>query len=714
MSMEKYKELFIDESKERLNSLDDNILKLEKDPSDANIVDEIFRVAHTLKGMAAAMGFKDIASLTHHMEDILDLIREGKAEINDNVISVLFDCRDVLFQRVEDIEDNNEFTNDFEETIQYITSIREELLGGNKASSKEDKSDKTSHELKTPVNNLPETKSDTPLIYNPAPGFFTKEEEEKFKQEVLKGKFVVRFLIKLTPTCEMKYVRAFMAIKKIKNDGEILKIFPNEKELKEEKFGNEFDIFLIINDLGSAKSIQGELLLLAELEEIIPMKVEFKTKKEKEKESGKKNNTGKEKDLSVQHIRVSIKSLDNLINLIGELLISKIRLDKINQKYSIKELKESLTNINRVVFDLQDEIMGMRMIAVSHVFDIFPRMVRDLSKSLDKNINFVMEGRDIELDRTLLDEIGEPLVHLLRNAVDHGIESGDEREAYGKSRVGEIKLSAYRERNSVIIEVSDDGKGINFDKFRDKAVAKGLITIKESQNMTINDLKQLILKGGISTKSEITQVSGRGVGMGVVRQKIESMGGVIDIDSIHGKGTKFIIKLPLTVAIIHSLLVSLRGTNETEQEESIEEDILDLDPDMEKIEKIYEEIYAIPINNIIRSLVIRKDQIQSINNKNVLYMFDRIIPLVNLRKVVNFDTSTHSSLKNQKEDEMYTIVIVENGDTEFGLIVDKLLGQQEIVIKNLGHLLKNTKGVSGGTILGDGKVAIILDVATML
>lgn len=714
MSMEKYKELFIDESKERLNSLDDNILKLEKDPSDANIVDEIFRVAHTLKGMAAAMGFKDIASLTHHMEDILDLIREGKAEINDNVISVLFDCRDVLFQRVEDIEDNNEFTNDFEETIQYITSIREELLGGNKASNKEDKSDKTSEELKTPVNNLPETKSDTPLIFHPAPGFFTKEEEEKFKQEVLKGKFIVRFLIKLTPTCEMKYVRAFMAIKKIKNDGEILKIFPNEKELKEEKFGNEFDIFLIINDLGSAKSIQGELLLLAELEEIIPMKVEFKTKKEKEKESGKKNNTGKEKDLSVQHIRVSIKSLDNLINLIGELLISKIRLDKINQKYSIKELKESLTNINRVVFDLQDEIMGMRMIAVSHVFDIFPRMVRDLSKSLDKNINFVMEGRDIELDRTLLDEIGEPLVHLLRNAVDHGIESGDEREAYGKSRVGEIKLSAYRERNSVIIEVSDDGKGINFDKFRDKAVAKGLITIKESQNMTINDLKQLILKGGISTKSEITQVSGRGVGMGVVRQKIESMGGVIDIDSIHGKGTKFIIKLPLTVAIIHSLLVSLRGTNETEQEESIEEDILDLDPDMEKIEKIYEEIYAIPINNIVRSLVIRKDQIQSINNKNVLYMFDRIIPLVNLRKVVNFDTSTHSSLKNQKEDEMYTIVIVENGDTEFGLIVDKLLGQQEIVIKNLGHLLKNTKGVSGGTILGDGKVAIILDVATML
>lgn len=712
--MEKYKELFIDESKERLNSLDDNILKLEKDPSDANIIDEIFRVAHTLKGMAAAMGFKDIASLTHHMEDILDLIREGKAEINDNVISVLFDCRDVLFQRVEDIEDNNEFNDDFEETIQYINSIREELLGGNKTASKEDKSEKTSEELKAPVNNLPETKSDAPLIYHPAPGFFTKEEEEKFKQEILKGKFIVRFLIKLTPTCEMKYVRAFMAIKKIKTDGEILKIFPNEKELKEEKFGHEFDIFLIINDLGSTKSIQGELLLLAELEEIIPMKVEFKTKKENEKESAKRNNAGKEKDLSVQHIRVSIKSLDNLINLIGELLISKIRLDKINQKYSIKELKESLTNINRVVFDLQDEIMGMRMIAVSHVFDIFPRMVRDLSKSLDKNINFVMEGRDIELDRTLLDEIGEPLVHLLRNAVDHGIESGDEREAYGKSRVGEIKLSAYRERNSVIIEVSDDGKGINFDKFRDKAVAKGLITIKESQNMTINDLKQLILKGGISTKSEITQVSGRGVGMGVVRQKIESMGGVIDIDSIHGKGTKFIIKLPLTVAIIHSLLVSLIGTNETEQEESIEEDILDLDPDMEKIEKIYEEIYAIPINNIIRSLVIRKDQIQSINNKNVLYMFDRIIPLVNLRKVVNFDTSTHSSLKNQKEDEMYTIVIVENGDTEFGLIVDKLLGQQEIVIKDLGHLLKNTKGVSGGTILGDGKVAIILDVATML
>ncbi|MHA1727964.1 MAG: chemotaxis protein CheW, partial [Promethearchaeota archaeon] len=535
----------------------------------------------------------------------------------------------------------------------------------------------------------------------------------------------------------MKYVRAFMVIKKIKTYGIILKIFPDETTLNEDKFGNQFEIFLIVENADIVNIIKEELHSIAEIEEIIFRKVEILTKKEKEetnnKKKLKKKNLGENKDLSVQHIRVSINSLDNLINLIGELLISKMRLDKINQKYSIKELNESLTHINRVVFDLQDEVMQMRMIAVSHVFDIFPRMVRDLAKSMGKNVNFIMEGREIELDRTLLDEIGEPLVHLLRNAIDHGLETGDEREKAGKPRIGEIKLLAYRKRNFVIIEVSDDGNGIDFERFRDKSVAKGIITVKESQNMTINELKKILLKGGISTKSEVTEVSGRGVGMGIIRQKIDSMGGIIDIESEHRKGTRFIIKLPLTVAIIHSLLVGLTRVDtqfrndqdefEVKKIQTDEElhDIREIEQGEEKYEEIYKEIYAIPINNIIRSLVIKKKEIQTVNNKNVIYMFDKIIPLIELKEIVGFNASKDTDKSygeflesSYDNNDLCTIVIVENGETEFGLIVDELIGQQEIVIKSLGKFLKNTKGISGGTILGDGNVAIILDVGTII
>ncbi|MCP4761232.1 MAG: chemotaxis protein CheA [archaeon] len=732
MSMEKYKELFLEETKDRLNALDDFILKLEENPKDLSILHEIFRVAHTLKGMAAAMGFQDIASLTHKMEDILDILREGKAKVTDDITSVLLDCRDALFSRVDEIEADIEYSQDFEEIANFLDNIINELL--NEDNTSEEKTEEivinnlsieTSIESDDNRTNKEELKARNNLeIYHPAPGFFSDKESDKFRQESLKGKIIVKFLIKILPDCEMKYVRAFMAIKKVKTYGEILKIFPDEKVIKSEVFGNDIEIFLIFDNLTNLDIIIEDLSSIAEVTEITTKKTEIITKKEEEekkKEAAgfKKKSSAitKEKDLSIQHIKVSIKSLDNLYNYIGELLISKIRLDKIDQKYEIKELKESLTNINHVVFDLQDEVMKMRMISVSHVFDKFPRMVRDLAKKMNKNINFIMEGRDIELDRTILDQIGDPLIHLLRNSVDHGMETSEEREQEGKPRSGEVKLMAYRDRNYVVIEVSDDGRGIDFEKFRDKAVAKGVITVKESQNMSINDLKKLLLRGGISTNSEITEVSGRGVGMGVVKQKIESMGGIIEIHSEYGKGSRFIIKLPLTVAIIQSLLVSI-GKDQSE------------------------EIYAIPINNIVRSLIINKDQIKSINNKDVIYMLDRIIPLIDLRKIVLYGENWQNEaintevnkleldddavgiekivekrtreVKVQKKEDLMTIVIVESGDAEFGLVVDKLIGQQEIVIKNLGRLLKNAKGISGGTILGDGKVAIILDVATML
>ncbi|WP_371804722.1 chemotaxis protein CheW [Candidatus Lokiarchaeum ossiferum] len=513
------------------------------------------------------------------------------------------------------------------------------------------------------------------------------EEIEEITHNQEQNKTVLYITITLQPETELKYTRAYLCLKKVREFGKIFKTVPNEANLKEENFDRSFRAILISQEIIDILPLKQNLGSIAAVDSVEIVVFNMRELSENldansQESKGKKNNI-----MAVQNVKVSIKHLDNLMNLTGELLITKIRLDKIAQQRHINELNETLNLINRITFDLQDEVLQMRMIPVSHIFDRFPRMVRDLTKSLGKLIDFSMEGREIELDRTIIDEIGDPIVHLLRNSVDHGIEKPDIRITKGKNRIASLKLRAYRERNFVIIEIADDGKGIDFDKIKQKALKRNLITSEEADQMTDYDLKRLLLGGGISTADKISEISGRGVGLGVVKQKIESIGGIIDVDSKLEKGTTFLLKLPLTVAIIKSLLVSLGSGRDME-------------------------IYAIPINNVVRTIVIHESEIRTIKNKEVITIMGKIVSIVRLRKLVSYEDKSNEdqTLKNVK---MKTIIVIERNGMEVGLMVDSLIGQQEIVIKSLGGLLKAINGVSGGAILGDGKVALIIDVGSL-
>ncbi|UYP44122.1 hypothetical protein NEF87_000407 [Candidatus Lokiarchaeum ossiferum] len=513
------------------------------------------------------------------------------------------------------------------------------------------------------------------------------EEIEEITHNQEQNKTVLYITITLQPETELKYTRAYLCLKKVREFGKIFKTVPNEANLKEENFDRSFRAILISQEIIDILPLKQNLGSIAAVDSVEIVVFNMRELSENldansQESKGKKNNI-----MAVQNVKVSIKHLDNLMNLTGELLITKIRLDKIAQQRHVNELNETLNLINRITFDLQDEVLQMRMIPVSHIFDRFPRMVRDLTKSLGKLIDFSMEGREIELDRTIIDEIGDPIVHLLRNSVDHGIEKPDIRITKGKNRIASLKLRAYRERNFVIIEIADDGKGIDFDKIKQKALKRNLITSEEADQMTDYDLKRLLLGGGISTADKISEISGRGVGLGVVKQKIESIGGIIDVDSKLEKGTRFLLKLPLTVAIIKSLLVSLGSGRDME-------------------------IYAIPINNVVRTIVIHESEIRTIKNKEVITIMGKIVSIVRLRKLVSYEDKSNEdqTLKNVK---MKTIIVIERNGMEVGLMVDSLIGQQEIVIKSLGGLLKAINGVSGGAILGDGKVALIIDVGSL-
>lgn len=515
----------------------------------------------------------------------------------------------------------------------------------------------------------------------------TDEEIEEITQNQEQNKTILYITITLQPETELKYTRAYLCLKKVRDFGRLLKTVPNEANLKEENFDLSFKAILISQEIIDILPLKQNLESIAAVDSVDIIVFSMREMVNKDGEKTQKSKGTKDRNMVVQNVKVSIKHLDNLMNLTGELLITKIRLDKIAQQRHINELNETLNLINRITFDLQDEVLQMRMIPVSHIFDRFPRMVRDLTKSLGKLIDFTMEGRDIELDRTIIDEIGDPIVHLLRNSVDHGIEQPDIRIAKGKNRIATLKLRAYRDRNFVIIEIADDGKGIDFDKIKQKAIKRNLITTEDAEKMTDYDLKRLLLGGGISTADQISEISGRGVGLGVVKQKIESIGGIIDVDSKLEKGTTFLLKLPLTVAIIKSLLVSLGAEKNMET-------------------------YAIPINNVVRTIVIHEEEIRTIKNKEVITIMGKIVSIVRLRKLVSFENKTDED-RAFNDVPMKTIIVIERNGMEVGLMVDSLIGQQEIVIKNLGGLLKAVNGISGGAILGDGKVALIIDVSSL-
>jgi len=678
MDLSQYMGMFLEESREHLQTLNRCLLDLENDPSDLSVLDEIFRSAHTIKGMSATMGFTTVAELTHEMENVLDLLRKGQLKADHSIIDTVFKCVDTLEQLVESIASGDENGLDIKPLIAKLKAIA---------------SGESVAEAVQPVE---------PVAGNNV--VLDETELEVAKKAKAKGLQTVGVDIALREGCLLKSARAYMAMSALEELGDVIKSTPPVEDLEKENFGLSFQVILVTD--AEADKIQQMVLGISEIETVEVRPCDL-TEAQPEpaaqiaaipaREAAQPNpavkalvEEKKEKSVAVpahadkklkggQSVRVDIDKLDNLLNLVGELVINKTRLEQIGLTHRLTDLVETIEQMDRVTTDLQAVVMKVRMVPVGQVFNRFPRMVRDLSRDLNKEVNLIIQGEETELDRTVIDEIGDPLVHLLRNAIDHGIEQPEARQAKGKDPIGEIRLIARHEGNNVIIMVEDDGNGINPDALKQKVVSKGLLSQAEVDKMDNNEAVRLVFLPGFSTAEVVTDVSGRGVGMDAVKNKIESLGGMVDVETKVNEGSRFKIRLPLTLAIIQALLV-----------------------------KVSEEIYAIPLGSIDSTINITPSDIKTIQNKEVILLRGQIIPIVRLNDRLNIPTSA-----GEEPEELF-VVIVHMGDQRAGIIVDNLIGQQEIVIKSLGKLLAGIKIIAGATILGNGQVALILDVGSLM
>lgn len=679
MDTNQYMGMFLEESREHLQTLNSCLLELEHSPEDPDVLNEIFRSAHTIKGMSATMGFTEIAELTHEMENVLDLLRKNQLKANEDIVDTIFKCVDTLEQMVENI--SSESANNID-----VTELVAKLVAIAKGES---------------IPTAPpqeETKEKEPVVSEVVVEL-NDTETTIIKKAMESGLQVFDIKVSLSPNCLLKSARVYMVMNALDEIGDVLKSIPSSEDLEQENFESSFE--LIVATATEQTRVQQLLSSISEITEVIVESLELPkaeavvtedNKKMQEASSAKRSqektkapiapsSSGSiEKKLkSGQSVRVDIEKLDSLLNLVGELVINKTRLEQIGITHRLTELVETIEQMDRVTTDLQSVVMKVRMVPVGQVFNRFPRMVRDLSRELNKEINLTIEGEETELDRTVIDEIGDPLVHLIRNSLDHGIEHPDERLAKGKEPTGEVRLIARHEGNNVIIMVEDDGKGINPEIIKSKAVEKDLITQEDADKMDDNEAVRLVFLAGFSTADVITDVSGRGVGMDVVKNKIESLGGLIDVETKLDEGSKFKIRLPLTLAIIQALLV-----------------------------KVQEEIYAIPLGSIDSTINITTDNIKTIQNREVILLRGQIIPIIRLNDVL------HVPKVEESNDKDLFVVVVHMGDQKAGIIVDNLIGQQEIVIKTLGKLLAGIKVIAGATILGNGQVALILDVGTLM
>ncbi len=681
MDMSQYLDVFLEECKEHLVNLNERLLELEKNPQDLSSLNEIFRAAHTLKGMSSTMGFNDMAVLTHHMEDVLSFLKEGVIKVEVPIIDVLFDCLDRLQMMVGNIQQGQPAV-DNTDLIEKLESIknRETMLQNSEA---DDKSTGVSPEEKK--------REIDPEVSMPFE--FNQYDLTILREVQTRGLNAYYISVKVAPDCLMKSVRAFMVFKALETDGEIIKTDPPAHDLDEGRFQDRFHLILINKldedtirqRIDNISEVQAEVIRLIDIENIVrsdaqvakgpAVSVPSQVVAAAEKLPDESFRGNKVK----QTVRVDIEKLDNLMNLVGELVINKGRLEQIGLTQHRSDLNEVIEQMERITSDLQNVVMNVRMVPIEQVFNRFPRMVRDLAKELGKEVDFVIEGKETELDRTVIDEIGDPLVHLLRNAVDHGIEYPEERRQKGKPSAGLVRLVAKHEGNNVFIEVSDDGKGLDLDLIREKAVEKGLATAQEVSNMTAAQVADFMFRSGFSTAHNITDISGRGVGLDVVKNKIESLNGDIVVDTVWGQGTTFKIRLPLTLAIIQALLV-----------------------------KVGDETYAIPLSSVDETTMISKADIKMVQSQEVVLLRGKVLPLVKAGDLLD------SPNKQENNEDIMYVVVVRKGDKQLGIVVDSLIGQQEIVIKSLGRLLTGIPGVAGGTILGDGAVSLILDTNTLV
>lgn len=686
MDTSQYLSMFLEESMDNLQTLNDSLLQLEQEPNDIDKLNEIFRVAHTIKGMAATMGFNEMAELTHKMEDVLSEFREGHLKVTQKVVTVLFKCLDTLEQMVNNISDGVNEQIQIEEIIKELESITEGKI-----------EDVETKEILQEEQNEEDSNLDSPIELNEYDINIVKQAEDR-------GYNSYQIKILLSKDTILKSARAFLIFKSLEECGEIIKSIPGAEDIENENF--DFEIDLVFLSTKKKEEIYDILMNISEVEKVIVDNVDVKAEKAKklvedqlkvedikikavakeaeiiepkpavETAKPKTNNTKTaQKEVhkkTHQSVRVDLDRLDKFMNMVSELVIHRTRLEQISSSYRLNELNETLEQVARTTSDLQDLVMKIRMLPLDTVFNRFPRMIRDLSVELGKEMELIIQGADTELDRTVIDEIGEPLIHLIRNAADHGIESKEERMSKGKDSIGKIKLIAYQEGTKAVIKVEDDGAGIPVEKVRAKAERLGIST----DGMSDNDIRNLIFMQGFSTNEQVTDISGRGVGMDVVKTKISALGGTVDVISEKDKGSTFIIRLPLTLQIIQALLV-----------------------------KVGEETMAISLGYIDRVIDYSDDLVKRTNNKEVIIHNGNVIPLIRLHKRLDLEKS--SAQKNY-------IVIVKVGEKTVGLMVDGLFGQKEIVIKPLGKTLQGLKEYIGATILGDGLVTLILDVAALI
>ncbi|EOC99728.1 chemotaxis protein CheA [Caldisalinibacter kiritimatiensis] len=683
MDMNQYLEIFIVEAKEHLENLNENLLSLEKDPDNKDLLNEIFRASHTLKGMAGTMGFMKIKDLTHEMENLLHALRNDKFKVNSEIVDILFEALDTL-----------------EDYINYVSESGEE-------------GDLDSSKLVKNINELIENNGELAVTVEQAQ--IQKEAENRDKQPVFidHNQYVINLLkkakkrglnafditITLKKNCMLKSARAFIVFKTLEKNAEIVQSNPSVEDIEDEKFDNTFSVTIVTK--ADEANMKKDIMLVSEIEsvQISEVNLEDEISNESKITDESDSNHIAEKTLNVKKddiikkqknkrkesrrlgktVRVDIDRLDNLMNLVSELIIIKTRMEDASGDLEKKgNMNEAIEYLERITTSLHDAVMKVRMVPIERVFNRFPRMVRDLSKELGKEINLEMSGEETEVDRTVIDEIGDPLIHLIRNSIDHGIESPEERIKAGKNKAGVVKLCAYPDGNNVVIEVEDDGDGIDIEKVRQKGIAKGLVDEEKAYTLSDDEVIDLLFNAGFSTADNITDISGRGVGLDVVKTKIESIGGNVEVETERGKGTKFTIRLPLTLAIIQALLVKLE--NET---------------------------FAIPLSSIKEISPIMSKDIRKVQGQEIILFRNKTLPIIRLNELLGLNSNT----ENQKE-ELIT-VIVKKGDKEAGLIIDDLIGQQEIVIKSLGKYLNGIKYLAGATILGNGEISLILDINSL-
>lgn len=689
MDMNQYLSMFIDESNDHLQSLNENMMGLEANPEDLGIVQVIFRSAHTLKGMAATMGFEDLASLTHQMENVLDLVRNEKLKMQDYIFDTLFKGLDALESMVQDITAGGQGKADVSSIVADLqTIVRGDIPSGGSAAA-----------AAAPA---APAAAETPILLD-------EFQLSVLEQSVQEGHHVLYLEVGIRPDCQLKAVRAYMVFDLLERSGEVVKSFPSVQDIEQEKFESGFSLYYITQKTG--KEIESMVLGLSEIDKAnaVELDVESLTQlgagaKEtaaaaaapaappqtgapsssqqtaapapaaKPADESRKPAAQRSAGAPSRTIRVDIERLDVLMNLFSELLIDRVRLEQLAAEAQNQDLTETVEHMSRVSADLQNIVMKLRMVPVDTVFNRFPRMVRDLAKSLDKKIDLVITGAETELDRTVIDEIGDPLVHLLRNAIDHGVESIADRVAAGKPETGTVQLRAFHSGNHVFIEIEDNGAGINREKVLKSAIKKGVLTAEEAAALSDEEAYQLLFAAGFSTAEVISDISGRGVGLDVVKSKITSLGGNVTVYSTLGKGTTFSVQLPLTLSIISAMLIRLGS-----------------------------EKYAIPLSSIVETSIIKQNQIRTIHGNRMIEFRNSHIPLVSVAKlfqVPDFD---------ETQEEETEVVVIRKGERLAALAVDDFIGQNEIVIKNLGKYLPEVLGISGATILGDGQVALIID-----